>query len=87
MRLDHLLSKEQAESETMKLHPKVDCEGNFVRGKQQKLQKQQREISDKASATLRFNCRASACIVFRVPKARKLAMYLDNCTEILKDEK
>ena len=28
MRLDHLLSKEQAEAEMRTLHPKVDCLGN-----------------------------------------------------------
>ena len=49
MRLDHLLSKEQAEEEIPKLHPKVDYQGNLVEEERAERLEKRNESSESAS--------------------------------------
>ena len=93
MRLDHLLSREQADPKGKASNrgrlPKNSKEGS---GKRDSLE------TDKGRArksVLRNNCRSRICIVFRIPKGslkgEESPAHLDNCTEkktrkVLKDQ-
>ena len=79
MRLDHLLSKEQAEAETPTLHPKVDCRRNPAE------EKEGTKVP-RAPVAQRIDCHAS--ILYRLQgllRQQALPSHLDNCT-VKKDE-
>ena len=74
MRLDHLLSREQAKMETSELHTEVD-EGKEIFRIQRKLQRSEKNVNERSGTAEKPQTRFDSVSFSRFAKS-----HLDNCT-------